>query len=109
MAPAGRIRPGTHGCAHSEDRPRTAATSRRMSFIKNPPAAERVRPEGGPGIVSARKLVLGVNTPQHLGWPRVIRCPSEPYVPYARKSSAHERLRDRSHAGPPGARDSGED
>jgi hypothetical protein len=30
----------------------------------------------------------------------VIRCPSEPYVPYPRKSSAHERLRDRSHARP---------
>jgi hypothetical protein len=31
----------------------------------------------------------------------VLPCPSEPYVPNARKSSTHERFRDRPHPRPP--------
>ena len=34
--------------------------------------------------------------------PHVITCPSEPYVPYTRKSTAYERVRNRSDAGPAG-------
>src|SRR5881394_1564819 len=78
---------GKQSCAQSEDRPAPLPninkTPRRIAFI-NPNRGEK------------------------LWTASVIPCPSEPYVPYPRKSPAHERVGNRPDAGSPRSRDPGE-
>ena len=54
-----------------------------------------------PALICLNRLVIVLSRTCANRRP-VILCPSEPYVPYARKSTAHERVRNRSDAGPPG-------